>query len=649
MVKMKLSIIIPTYNEEEYLPTLLKSIKSQKFTDYEIIVADADSYDNTKKIAKSYNCTIVKGGIPGVGRNKGAEVAKGDILLFLDSDLELTEDYLEKTVQEFESEDLSIGITQINPLSEKKRDKILHDLANWFMIAFEKIKPHGAGCYGIIAKKELHEKCNGFDESLSFGEDTDYIERLAKNNKFKVLRNPVINVSTRRLEEEGLGKLVRQYGKSTINDFRGIRTNAEELEYGFGHEAKDSLEKEDLLAKIKKISENHSIVDDKDINSEWTNITIEDSVQKSENLPMKTENNKKTIFYSVCGEGMGHAVRSSVILEELTKKENKDKYDIYIFSSDRAYNYLKDKFDNVFEIGGFNTVYENNAVKNKRTLLNAIKATPNNLKESYGILYKKARELKPNIIISDFENYASILSTIINVPMISIDNIHVITQTMIEYPPNHRKDMLKAKSVIKSYIMRPKRYILTSFFFPEIKNHEKAIIYPPVIRDKIRNLKTSNDNYIFVYQTSSSNTQLIKTLKEFDEEFIVYGFNKEEKDGNLTFRKFNEDKIYNDMSNAKAVLTNGGFTLITEAIYLKKPIYSIPAKGNFEQLLNGFYVDKLCYGEMHKKINITTLKRFLDKLDKYQTNLNKVKNNDNQRIIQELENSIETYSKKYQS
>jgi len=600
MVKMKLSIIIPTYNEEDYLPTLLKSVKSQKFNDYEIIVADANSSDNTVQIAKSYNCTVVKGGMPGIGRNKGAEVARGDILLFLDSDLELTEDYLEKTVTEFESENVDIGITQINPLSERKRDKILHDLANWFMIAFEKIKPHGAGCYGIIAKKELHEKHDGFDECLSFGEDTDYIERLAKNNNFKVLRTPIINVSTRRLEEEGLGKLLRQYGKSTLNDFRGIRTNAEELEYGFGHGPKDSLEKEDLLAKIKKISKSQSVVDDTDINTAKTN-----------NLPIKKENDKKTIFYGICGEGMGHAVRSGAILDELTKEENKDKYDIYIFSSDRPYNYLKDKFDNVFEIGGFNTVFENNTIQDKKTLLNAIKTTPNNLKKSYGILYKKARELKPNIIISDFENYSSVLSNLLNIPMISIDNIHMMTQTKIEYPPNHRQDMLKAKSVIKSYIMRPKRYILTSFFFPEAKNPKKAVIYPSVIRDKIRNLNPRNGDHVLVYQTSSSNAKLIKVLKEFDEQFIVYGFNKEEQDKNLTFRKFNEDKIYDDMSNAKAVITNGGFTFISEAIYLKKPIYSIPTIGNFEQVLNGFYVDKLGYGELHKKIKKTTLKEFL--------------------------------------
>ena len=54
----------------------------------------------------------------------------------------------------------------------------------------ESIKPHGAGCYGILTTKKLHEKANGFDETMDFGEDSDYIERIGKMSTFKVLRNP---------------------------------------------------------------------------------------------------------------------------------------------------------------------------------------------------------------------------------------------------------------------------------------------------------------------------------------------------------------------------------------------------------------------------------------------------------------------------
>ena len=131
-------------------------------------------------------------------------------------------------------------------------------------------------------------------------------------------------------------------------------------------------------------------------------------------------------------------------------------------------------------------------------------------------------------------------------------------------------------------------------------------------------LKPEIKDHVIVYQTSNSNYKLMERLKKIDENFIVYGFNKDEVDENLTYRSFNEDIFYDDLRTAKAVITNGGFTLISEAIYLKKPIYSMPALGNFEQILNGFYVDKLGYGEYHEDMESKNIKSFLSNLDKYQ-------------------------------
>ncbi len=643
---MKISIIIPTYNEEEYLPKLLESIKSQDFTDYEVIVADAQSVDNTREIAKEYGCIVVEGGLPGPGRNRGAEVAKGEILLFLDSDLELTENYLSNVIEEFESEDLGIAITQMTPLSEKKRDKYLHDLANWFMIAVENIKPHGAGCYGIISRKELHDECEGFDENLSFGEDTDYIERLAEISEFKVLRNARIGVSTRRLEEEGLYTLLKQYGKSTVNDFRGKRTSAEDLGYEFGHnpiEALDSVEMERIAEKSRNRKLKDRINKFKDREPK-ENKLIE--YTEEETGLVKTEaigsEGRKRIFYSICGEGMGHAIRSSVILEHLTKK-----YDVYIFSSDRAYKFLSEKFDNVFEIGGFNTVYENNVVRTKKTFFKALKANPTNLKEGYNVLYKECRKIKPNIIISDFENYSSMLSKLMNIPLISLDNIHMLTQCEYDYPPHHRADMLTAKAVTKSYILRPKRHIITTFFYPPLKHPNMTALYPPVLREEIMKLKSESGDHVLVYQTAESSINLMEELKKLDYKFIVYGFNKDEVDENLTYRSFNEEQIFEDMRTAKAIIVNGGFTMISEAIYLKKPIYSTPAHKNFEQILNGFYVQKLGFGEYHDDLDVKKIENFLSHLEDYQKNLDKVEPWDNTEILKDLDLSIEKYSRLY--
>lgn len=629
---MILSIIIPTYNEEEYLPVLLESIKKQSFDDYEIIVADANSTDKTREIAESYGCIVVDGGLPAKGRNNGAKIAKGEYLLFLDSDLMLTDEYLRNVIYEFQMERLGIAITQMLPMSNKVEDKLFHDFANYFMISVEKIKPHGAGCYGIIARKELHDACGGFDEELNFGEDTDYIERLAKKERFKVLRNAKIGVSTRRLEEEGIETLIRQYGKSTVNDFLGKRTDAKELNYNFGHghEKITTTRLERLEKTTKRINEIKENYDDsiQKINAARTRFKI------------RKNRSKKVVFYCICGEGMGHAIRSSVIIDRI-----KEKYDIYIFSSDRAYNYLKSKFNNVYEIGGFNTVYINNKVNNLKTLANALKRNPTNIKVGYETLYRKARKLRPDVIVTDFEIYATTVSKLLNIPLISLDNIHMITQTKISYPANKRIEMIKAKGVIKTYVVKPKVHILTSFFYPPVRAKKNAVIYPPVIREDILKLKPSEGDHVIVYQTSKESVKLVRKLKSLkNEKFIVYGFNVNKTDQNLTFKEFNEDEFYEDLASAKAVICNGGFTFISEAISLKKPIYSVPAIGNFEQALNGYYVQRLGYGEYHEVMSAAKVKSFLEKIPIYKKNLAKVKKTNNDGIIKELIYRIEKYS-----
>lgn len=630
---MIISIIIPTYNEEDYLPNLLDSIKRQNFDGYEVIVADANSTDRTREIAESYGCIVVDGGLPAVGRNNGARVAKGEYLLFLDSDLELTDDYLRNVLYEFRMEHLGIAITKMKPLSNKIEDKIFHDFANYFMIGVEKIKPHGAGCYGIITKKSLHDECGGFDESLTFGEDTDYIERLAEKERFRVIRNAKIGVSTRRLEEEGIVTLIRQYGKSTVNDFLGKRTDAEDLNYNFGHgHEKLTTERMDSIAKrtekLNRMKKNYD-----------KSVEIVKSAQ--DNLKKSHVRDRKVVFYCVCGEGMGHSIRTGVIVDRL-----KEKYDIYIFTHGNAYDYLNSKFDNVYKIGGFNTVYINNKVDNVQTLVNALKRNPQNMRSSYEELYKKAKELSPDVIVTDFEIYSTYVAKLLNIPLISLDNMHIITQADISYPQNQRLEMLKAKAVIKTYVVKPKIHIITSFFYPKVRGNHHAVIYPPIIREDILKLEPTEEDHIIVYQTSKESVKLVKRLKALkDEKFIVYGFNKEEVDGNLTYKLFNEDVFYDDLASAKAVVCNGGFTFISEAITLKKPIYSVPAKGNFEQVLNGYYVQRLGYGEYHEVMSVNRLAKFLKKLPKYQKRLSTVKKYNNDGIIKELTYRIEKYSK----
>ena len=81
-----LTIVIPTKNEEAYLPRLPESIQGQTLKPSEIIVADAHSTDRTREIAIAYGAKVVDGGMISFGRNAGAREVHTAFILFLDAD-----------------------------------------------------------------------------------------------------------------------------------------------------------------------------------------------------------------------------------------------------------------------------------------------------------------------------------------------------------------------------------------------------------------------------------------------------------------------------------------------------------------------------------------------------------------------------------
>jgi glycosyltransferase involved in cell wall biosynthesis len=197
-----LSIIIPTFNEEKYLPILLKSLKKQTFKDFEVIVADNNSTDKTRIIAKNFGAKVVDGGMPAVGRNNGAKKAKRDWLLFLDADVVLPPNFLKEAILEIENKKFYIASCLMQPLSDKKIDKLLHDVGNLYIKLLQKISPHAPG-FCIFVKKEIHQSIGGFNEKMKMAEDHDYVLRASKKAKFGIIQSVLIPVSVRRLDKDG--------------------------------------------------------------------------------------------------------------------------------------------------------------------------------------------------------------------------------------------------------------------------------------------------------------------------------------------------------------------------------------------------------------------------------------------------------------
>ncbi len=232
-----LSIIIPTLDEENYLPILLQSIKNQSFKlrtktslvqgmDYEVIIADANSIDRTVEIAKSYGCKIVAGGLPANGRNEGAKIANGNIFLFIDAEAVFPERFLAKALLEFKERKLDIASCGLEPITKNKVYKILHSIFyNLPARLLEDIFPYASNF--ILIKKEIHQRMGGFDEGITLGEDHAYVRKGAKIAKFGFLKSPKLTLLPRRFQNEGwLTISAKYYFCNLYNIFFGnVRSN----------------------------------------------------------------------------------------------------------------------------------------------------------------------------------------------------------------------------------------------------------------------------------------------------------------------------------------------------------------------------------------------------------------------------------------
>ncbi|MBU0648446.1 glycosyltransferase [Patescibacteria group bacterium] len=208
--KVIVSIIIPTLNEEEYLPNLLGDLKKQKFEDYEVIVADAGSNDRTKQIAKEFGAKVIKGGLPSMGRNAGAKAAMGEFLFFFDADIRLPVDFLQNAFDEIQERFLDLATCDFWPETDLIVDKVLHKVVSTYFKVNQYTDPQAPG-FCLLVSKRLFDRVGGFDEEIKLAEDHDFARRASELRPLRFLYSTHVWVSVRRLQKEGRLGLVRKY------------------------------------------------------------------------------------------------------------------------------------------------------------------------------------------------------------------------------------------------------------------------------------------------------------------------------------------------------------------------------------------------------------------------------------------------------
>lgn len=214
---VRVSIIVPAYNEEKYIAKTLASVRSQTYKDYEIIVVNNNSKDRTAEIARRFTKKVVLEKKKGYHNaiKRGVKESTGEIITFCDADSLYPKDWLAKAIARIDSHPSCLGTFGVGRFYDGGF-LVKHILGTIFTVGCMATTylgfPTACG-YNMIIKKKEYLRSGGYDPKIynGTGLDVELGLRLSRQGKFLFSPSLVVFTSTRRVGEQGLAKTVAIY------------------------------------------------------------------------------------------------------------------------------------------------------------------------------------------------------------------------------------------------------------------------------------------------------------------------------------------------------------------------------------------------------------------------------------------------------
>jgi uncharacterized protein (TIGR00661 family) len=339
---------------------------------------------------------------------------------------------------------------------------------------------------------------------------------------------------------------------------------------------------------------------------------------------------------------MGHAMRSRVVLSHLLAEG----HEVTVMASQRAVDYLRRWFSDVRRIHGFCIITEANRVRRGKTLYRNVEEGLAALPGQVRAYFELVREFEPECVISDFESWTYLYGKSRRLPVLSLDNIQMIHRCRHpeEFIAADPKAFRVAKAFVKAKLPGCDHYFVTTFFDAEVRK-KRTTLHPPILRPEILAATPSKGEHLLVYQTAEGNLALADALTQAGLPCRVYGMRRNLEadvvEGNLTYRPFSEAGFIEDLATSRAVVAGGGFTLMSEAVYMHKPMLSTPIVGQFEQTLNGLYLERMGYGRRAPAVTAETLSAFLDAVPGCESALSSYEQDGNRELLAALDAALD--------
>ena len=317
------------------------------------------------------------------------------------------------------------------------------------------------------------------------------------------------------------------------------------------------------------------------------------------------------ILYGVNGEGLGHATRSRVVARHLINQG----HEVKIAASGRAFPYLSQFFDDVEEIWGLEFALEHGQVDVWRTLTKNVRKGYHGVPEDWRRGAETAKRFGPEMVVTDFEAFSYLYAKRHRIPVISVGNIQMVDRCHHEPAvlAGLWREYLAARSFVAAKLSRANRYIITTFFWPPPRKVRTTLV-PSLLREEVLAATPEQGDHLLVYGRISETADA--ALKAAGVPAHVYGgrddVTTDQRDGNLLYRPFANEAFIEDLRTCRGVVASAGYSLMSEAVYLRKPMLALPLAGQFEQAMNSRYLEALGYGTASPALDEPALERFLE-------------------------------------
>ena len=248
MKKPRISVVIPTLNEEFYLPKLLKDLSKQKGEiDHEVIIVDGCSEDKTREVAqafdKDFSLTVVESSRRNLSfqRNLGVKKAKGDYVILIDADCRLDKDFLQKVQHSIATYRPLVTIPTIVTYLHTHANQTTFQLSNYVIEISQKVgRPVSPGACLIFARS-FFSFIGGFevstkqDKKILFPEDMELMQKVYRAGvRAYFMRDTLVYFSLRRYKKEGHLKVLTKYFIGIIDSLTKGRLQTPDVPYEMG-------------------------------------------------------------------------------------------------------------------------------------------------------------------------------------------------------------------------------------------------------------------------------------------------------------------------------------------------------------------------------------------------------------------------------